>query len=89
MCCDVTITLRDPRALGKLSVTSLLTLTVTYPPGDKHGFLLHRIFVFIGPLSASRSCAARPADVFAARFPPASLLETTNARAAVRADISV
>jgi hypothetical protein len=79
----------DPKALGKLSLTSLLTLTVTKPPGDRHGFLLQVIFVVIEGSCESKSCALSPAAEFAARLPLASLLETTNARAAVRAEISV
>jgi hypothetical protein len=81
--------LRDPNALGRLSATSLLTLTVTNPPGDKQGFLLQEIFVVIALLRESKSCAIKAAAEFAARLPLASLLETTNARAAVRAEISV
>ena len=89
MCWDVTTTLRDPNALGKFRFTCLLTLTVTKPPGDKHGFLLQEILVDIGPLRESKSCATSPAAVLAALLPLASLLETTNARAAVRAETSV
>jgi len=89
VCWDATTTLRDPKALGKLSLTSLLTLTVTNPPGDKHGFLLQVIFVVIAASRESKSCAISPAAEFAALLPLASLLETTNARAAVRADTSV
>lgn len=89
MCCDATNTVRDPKALGKLSFTSLLTLTVTKPPGDKHGFLVHEILVVIALFRESKSWATRLATAFAARLPLASLLETTNARAAVRAEISV
>ena len=89
MCWDETTTLRDPNALGRLSATSLLTLTVTKPPGDKQGFLLQVTFVVIAALCASKSFATSPAAEFAARIPLASLLETTNARVAVRAETSV
>ena len=80
---------RDPKARGKLSFTSLLTRTVTKPPGDKHGFLLQVTFVVIAASRASKSCATSPAAVFAARLPLESLLETTNARAAILAETSV
>ena len=89
MCWDVTTTLRDPNALGKFSLTSLLTLTVTNPPGDKHGFLLQEILIVIAPLRESKSCPTSPAAALATRLPLASLPETTNALAAVRAETSV
>ncbi|MEY3606762.1 MAG: hypothetical protein RL289_942 [Actinomycetota bacterium] len=81
--------LRGPNALGKFRLTCLLTLTVTNPPGDKHGFLLQEILVFIVALRESKSCATILAAALAARLPLASLLETTKALAAVRAETSV
>ena len=81
--------LRDSNVRGKFSFTSLVTFTVTNPPGVKQGFFVHVILVAGEPPRELRSCEVIPAANFAARVPTVSLLDVTNARAAVRAETSV
>ena len=77
-----------PNASGKLSFTSLLTFTVTKPPGVKQGFFVQVILVVDEGSLELRFCEVNPADTFAARAPNVSLPYTTNARAAARAETS-
>lgn len=71
-----------------LSFTSLLTLTVTNPPGDKQGFLVQEIFTVLFEFRELKSWETKPTAEFAALMAFTSLLETTYALAALRAETS-